>query len=48
MGPVSALRETSVVIAALIARVAFGEPLTARRLGACMVIALGAVLIGFP
>jgi drug/metabolite transporter (DMT)-like permease len=46
MGPVSALRETSVVIAALIARVAFGGRLTARRLGACVVIALGAMLIG--
>ena len=45
MGPVSALRETSVVFAALIGRIFLHEPLTARRLAACGVIALGAVCI---
>ena len=45
MGPVSALRETSVVFAALIGRVFLHEPLSARRLAACGVIALGAVCI---
>ncbi len=46
MGPVSALRETSVVFAALIARVYLGERLTPRRAGGCLVIASGALLIG--
>ncbi|AOK08624.1 DMT family transporter [Burkholderia sp. AU28942] len=46
MGPVSALRETSVVFAALIARVYLGERLTPRRAGGCLVIACGALLIG--
>jgi drug/metabolite transporter (DMT)-like permease len=46
MGAVSALRETSVVFAALIARFFLKERLTVRRLGACTVIALGAVCIG--
>ncbi|WP_306715465.1 EamA family transporter [Burkholderia dolosa] len=45
MGPVSALRETSVVFAALIARVYLGERLTPRRALACVVIAGGALLI---
>jgi drug/metabolite transporter (DMT)-like permease len=42
IGPVAALRETSVVFAALIGRVFLGEALTPRRLAACAVIALGA------
>ncbi|KWF38049.1 EamA family transporter [Burkholderia pseudomultivorans] len=46
MGPVSALRETSVVFAALIARVYLGERLTPRRAAGCAVIAAGALLIG--
>jgi drug/metabolite transporter (DMT)-like permease len=46
MGPVSALRETSVVFAALIGRYFLRETLTARRLGACAVIALGALCLG--
>ncbi len=46
MGTVSALRETSVVFAALIARFFFHERLTKTRLAACSVIAAGAVLIG--
>ncbi|WP_338639894.1 EamA family transporter [Burkholderia pyrrocinia] len=45
MGPVSALRETSVVFAALIARVYLGERLTPRRAAGCAVIAAGALLI---
>ncbi|WP_244848779.1 DMT family transporter [Caballeronia sp. SL2Y3] len=46
MGAVSALRETSVVFAALIGRIFLGEQLTAQRLLACCVIAAGAVCIG--
>jgi uncharacterized membrane protein len=48
MGPVSALRETSVVFAALLGRVFLKESLTARRLSACSVIALGAYCLGHP
>ena len=47
IGPVSALRETSIVFAAVIARIFLSEPLTARRLGACMVIAAGAACLGY-
>lgn len=46
LGPVSALRETSVVFAAILGRVFLHERLTAYRIGACLVVALGAVLIG--
>lgn len=46
MGPVSALRETSVVFAALIGRVFLHERLTAYRVAACVVVAVGAVCIG--
>jgi drug/metabolite transporter (DMT)-like permease len=42
IGPVAALRETSVVFAALIGRAFLGEVLTPRRLIGCAVIALGA------
>lgn len=45
-GPVSALRETSVVFAALIGWKFLGERLTQRRILACIVVAAGAVLIG--
>lgn len=45
MGLVSALRETSVVFAALIARVFLNERLTPGRLGACVVIAAGGALL---
>jgi drug/metabolite transporter (DMT)-like permease len=48
MGPVSALRETSVVFAALIGRYFLSETLTARRLTACAVIAFGAFCLGYP
>jgi drug/metabolite transporter (DMT)-like permease len=46
MGAVSALRETSVVFAALIGRMFLKEQLSARRLMSCCVIALGAICIG--
>ena len=46
MGPVSALRETSVVFAALIGRFFLHERLTVYRIAACIVVALGAVCIG--
>ena len=42
IGPISALRETSVVFAVLIGRVFLGEALTMRRLTACAVVAFGA------
>ena len=46
MGPVSALRETSVVFAALIGRFFLKERLTAYRIAACSVVAIGALCIG--
>ncbi|MFI0843457.1 EamA family transporter [Mesorhizobium sp. IMUNJ 23232] len=46
-GPITALRETSVVFAALIGGVFLAERLTARRIAACAVVALGAVCIGY-
>jgi drug/metabolite transporter (DMT)-like permease len=46
MGPVSALRETSVVFAALIGRFVLHERLTAWRIAACVVVAIGALCIG--
>ncbi|KTB58658.1 DMT family transporter [Pseudomonas allii] len=46
MGAVSALRETSVLFAALIGYCFLGESLTARKVLACLVIALGTMLIG--
>lgn len=46
MGPVSALRETSVVFAALLGRFVLAERLTAGRIAACLVIAAGAAMIG--
>ena len=47
IGAVSALRETSVVFAALIGRAFLGEDLTKRRLGACAMIACGAIFLGY-
>jgi len=44
-GPISALRETSVVFAVLIGRVFLGESLTIARLAACLVIAAGAICL---
>lgn len=46
MGPVSALRETSVVFAALIGRFFLHERLTTYRVTACIVVAIGAICIG--
>ncbi|MCJ2007558.1 hypothetical protein [Methylobacterium sp. J-092] len=46
MGPVSALRETSVVFAALLGRAFLAERLTAGRIAACTVVAAGAAMIG--
>jgi drug/metabolite transporter (DMT)-like permease len=47
MGMVSALRETSVVFAAVLGRVFLAEKLTARRLAACSVIAGGAACLAY-
>ncbi|MFK8253606.1 EamA family transporter [Ancylobacter terrae] len=44
-GPVTALRETNVVFAALLGHVFLGERLTLRRLLACALVALGVILI---
>ncbi|MHC8326659.1 EamA family transporter [Pseudomonas sp. LB1P83] len=46
LGAVSALRETSVLFAALIGYVFLGETLTPRRILACVVIASGTLIIG--
>jgi drug/metabolite transporter (DMT)-like permease len=46
MGSVSALRETSVVFAALIGRFFLHERLTVHRIAACIVVAIGALCIG--
>ncbi|MGT2489213.1 EamA family transporter [Methylobacterium oryzae CBMB20] len=45
MGVVSALRETSVVYAAIIGRVFLKEMLTKRRLASCAAIAAGAACL---
>jgi drug/metabolite transporter (DMT)-like permease len=47
MGAVSALRETSVLAAALLGRFFLGETLTGRRLAGCSLVAVGAVCLGF-
>ncbi|HTX23430.1 MAG TPA: DMT family transporter [Steroidobacteraceae bacterium] len=46
LGPVSALRETSVVFSVLVGRLFLGERLTRRRLLACLAVASGAACIG--
>ena len=46
MGAVSALRETSVLFAALIGYFFLGETLTVRKVLACAVIAIGTIIIG--
>lgn len=46
-GPVAAIRETSVVFAALIGRIFLGERLTPKRIVACAVVTLGAVCLGY-
>ena len=47
MGAVSALRETSVVFAALLGAAFLGERLTAWRIAACCIIAAGAACVGW-
>ena len=47
MGVVSALRETSVVWAALIGRVFLKEKLSARRVTSCLAIAAGAACLAY-
>jgi drug/metabolite transporter (DMT)-like permease len=44
-GPVAALRETSVIFAALIGGLFLQERLTARKMSACIIVALGAVCL---
>lgn len=46
MGSVSALRETSVVFAALIGRTFLREQLSPYRIAACVIVAIGAMCIG--
>ena len=46
MGTVSALRETSVLFAALIGAIFLGEKLTPRRALSCLLISGGAMLLG--
>ena len=47
LGPVSALRETSVIFSMLMGRVLLGEPLTRRRILTGTVVAIGAACIGY-
>jgi drug/metabolite transporter (DMT)-like permease len=47
IGPISALRETSVVFAVVLGRVFLGEQLTLGRLAACAVVAIGAACLGY-
>jgi drug/metabolite transporter (DMT)-like permease len=47
MGPVSALRETGVVFAALLGRIFLGERLGLQRLAACTIVAMGAACLGY-
>ncbi|MCX4161316.1 MULTISPECIES: EamA family transporter [Paraburkholderia] len=47
VGPIAALRETSIVFAALIGRVFLGETLTVRRITACVIVTLGALCLGY-
>ncbi|TCQ02183.1 putative membrane protein [Rhizobium sp. PP-F2F-G36] len=45
-GPITALRETSVVFAVLIGRLFLGEALTFKRIAACVIVAGGAICLG--
>ncbi|MGU3540459.1 EamA family transporter [Methylobacterium sp. A54F] len=47
MGPVSALRETSVVYAAVIGRLFLGEALSPRRIASCLAVAAGAACLAW-
>jgi drug/metabolite transporter (DMT)-like permease len=46
VGAITALRETSIVFAAIIGRVFLGEALTPRRVLVCLAVTVGAVCIG--
>lgn len=46
LGAVAALRETSIVFSAILARTVLGERLSAARVVGCFMVALGAVVIG--
>ena len=46
LGAVAALRETSIVFSAILARMVLGERLSAARVVGCVTVALGAVVIG--
>ncbi|VTR95111.1 multidrug dmt transporter permease : EamA-like transporter family protein OS=Ralstonia pickettii GN=DP23_1404 PE=4 SV=1: EamA: EamA [Gemmata massiliana] len=46
MGQVSALRESSVVVAAILGWLFLGEQLGSRRLAACLIVAAGAACLG--
>ena len=46
-GPITALRETSVIFAVLIGWMFLGETLTKRRLLACIVVAAGAIRLAY-
>ncbi|TIU69349.1 MAG: EamA family transporter, partial [Mesorhizobium sp.] len=46
-GPITAMRETSVIFAALIGWLFLGEVLTPRRIAACAIVALGAICLGY-
>jgi drug/metabolite transporter (DMT)-like permease len=48
VGPIAALRETSIVFSALIGRLVLQEALTGRRVLVCMAVACGAVCIALP
>ena len=45
-GPITALRETSVIFAALLGRLFLGETLTLRRIAACSLVVMGTVWLG--
>ncbi|MFD1746338.1 EamA family transporter [Rhizobium helianthi] len=45
-GPITAIRETSVVFAMIIGRLFLGETLTPKRIIACVIVAVGAIAIG--
>jgi drug/metabolite transporter (DMT)-like permease len=48
VGPVTALRETSIVFSLVIGRIVLGEAMTRSRIAACFVVTLGAVCISYP
>lgn len=46
LGPVAALRETSIVFSVLIGRLALREPMTRQRVLTCAAVTIGAIFIG--